>query len=396
MSRFSGGCGAPYWAIIACGLNPRNFTATVAALLQCEWPSPDAPDAENFPDMIWASNYTRLAVQTMFTLFWAGRDFAPKCVIDGVNIQDWLQRHYMDSVGQLAAALREAGDLYDVCIIGWDSMNEANEGYVGLHQLDKHASEGAAILRIGPTPTAFEAMRLGMGEKLTIENWRFGPLGPKRDGSVTIDPKGKRAWLDPGVEDADGRHPRYGWQRAKSWPLGQCIWALHGVWDPATSEMLQRDYFAHIPGTETKAHFSSQYWRAHIIEWSKMIRSHHAEAIMFLQPPVFQVPPDLHDIGTLLAGRACYSTHFYDGLTLITKHWVRRSAACPADRAELVQRRCGRHATRQVPHRPAGRPDRRGQHPQVPARSARDPPPGHIRRARPVPDDGAPACSRPC
>lgn len=50
---------------------------------------------------IWQTNAFKLACSTVFTLFWAGRDFAPKALIDGKNIQDWLQEHYLGAFGAL-------------------------------------------------------------------------------------------------------------------------------------------------------------------------------------------------------------------------------------------------------------------------------------------------------
>ncbi|KAK4058908.1 hypothetical protein OIO90_000354 [Microbotryomycetes sp. JL221] len=324
-SRFSGGSGAPYWTLIACGLNPENFTATAAAYIQCEWPEPSNPDPSAFPAMIWATNYSRLACQTLFTLWFAGRDFAPKCIINGVNIQDYLQEHYFNAMRQLGNAIRDAGDLLDCCVIGWDSLNEPNAGFIGCSSLSEFSKESVSQLKVGPMSTPFQGMRLGMGEKVELENWKFGPLGPKRDGNVVIDPKGKRAWLDSEAE-RDGSP--YGWVRGPDWELGTCIWGLHGVWDPETSEVLQPDYFAYSQAESSndgdrsgnkrlKVEFGRDYWLAHWQRFAPVVREFHPEAIHFVHSPVFQVPPDLHQIGP----RVAHSTHFYDGLTLITKHW---------------------------------------------------------------------------
>lgn len=319
-SRFSGGSGAPYWTLVACGLNPEHFTITNAACIECEWPTPSAPVPADFPAMIWASNYSRLACQTLFTLWSAGRDYAPKCIIDGVNIQDYLQEHYFDAMRQLGNAIAAAGDLLEECVIGWDSLNEPNAGYLGIDDLAQHGKE--SILRVGPMPTAFQGMRLGMGEAVEVENWRFGPLGPKRDGSVTIDSGGKRAWLDSDSE-VDGSP--YGWTRGPDWELGTCIWAMHGVWDPETDELLEPDYFHWWRGegfeqNPRKVDYGADYWLAHWRRYAPVVRGFHPEAIHFIQSPVFQIPPKIE--GPEIMNRAAHSSHFYDGLTLVTKHWV--------------------------------------------------------------------------
>lgn len=326
-SRFTGGSGAPFWTLPAVGFNPRHITATHSALLHFEQPDPSA-----YPAMIWGTNYSRFASQTIWTLFFAGRDYAPRCVIDGVNIQDWLQRHFIQACGVLADAIKEAGDLYDSCIIGWDSINEPGEGYLGLHDLNVVPPHQA--LKKGTCPTPAQGIRLASGIAQTVENWAFSALGPKRDGLVTIDPEGRTIWADPSTEEDSGDgtgdriNPRWGWRRAASWPLGKCIWALHGVWagpdvtDGKAEEIpiLKPDYFERPPFDPTRhVVFVADYWRPHWRDYVARIRPVHPESIFFVQPPVFVQPPPLEDDD--LCGRGAYSAHYYDGLTLMTRHW---------------------------------------------------------------------------
>jgi hypothetical protein len=322
-ARFCGGSGAPLWTIHACGLEPRNFTATKAAYIQNEYPDPASPRPQDFPAMIWSTNYTRLACQTIFTMFFAGRDFAPLCVLDGMNIQDYLVSHYLGAVEALMRKLVEAGDLLDECVIGWDSINEPGEGLIGHTNLAL-IPQGQALKK-GPTPTAFQGMKLGMGQAVQVQNWKFGQTGPSMAGKLIVDPQGVKAWLDPRTEP-NGVSTKWGWKRSEKWKLGECVWAQHGIWDPETGTLIRPDYFAKIPSVTAKsgsggekATFVPHYWKEHWIAYATLVRKHHPEAIHFVQPPVFVKPPSLPK--ELIAQRMCLSPHFYDGLTLLTRHW---------------------------------------------------------------------------
>lgn len=267
--------------------------------------------------MIWSTNYGRLASQTLFTLFFAGREFAPKCVIDGQNIQDYLQSHFITAFGQLADRIRDAGDLLEECVIGWDSVNEPYEGFCGYADLNTVPTKQGSTLKKGSFPTPAQSLRLGVGRAQTVDNWKFTTMGPKRDGTVTIDPQGQQMWANPESE-VGGVHLKWGWRRDPGWKLGTCIWALHGVWDIESGAVLIPDYFRYrADGQEIV--FIDDFWRPHWQDFAMRMRESHPEAILFVAPPVFVPPPEISE--DYLKGRCCLSTHYYDGLTLVTRHW---------------------------------------------------------------------------
>lgn len=254
----------------------------------------------------------------MFALFFGGSTFAPKCIIDGVNIQEYLQTHFANAFAELAQRVAAAGDLLDEVVIGWDSMNEPAEGLISWDDLNAYPQQQGSTLKKGTVPYPAQSFRLGMGQVQTLDNYSFGSMGPKRDGSVTIDPNGVKAWADPSTEPGN-IHPRWGWRRDPGWTLGKCIWALHDVWDVESGYVLQPNYFAHVPGTQEPVHFLRAFFLPQYTLYLRAIRAHHPQAIAFVQPPVFAQPPSIPE--ELLLGRACYSTHYYDGLTLVTRHW---------------------------------------------------------------------------
>ena len=309
-SRFTGGSGAPMWTIYACGLNPRKFLSTQAAWVQNTYPDPS-----KYPKMIWASNYTRLACQVIFTCFFGGKDFAPKAVIDGKNIQDYLQDHFVEACRHLALKIKQAGDLEDDVVVGWESMNEPNRGLIGWQDITAIPNEQK--LQKGPSPTAWQAILTGSGRACEIDTWDFGGLGPYKSGTELVDPNGDSAWLPADYDDS-----KYGWTRDPGWRLGECIWAQHGVWDPASDQILKKDYFARSEfGRKIDyEYFTNKYFMPYYRRHRKAITSVHEDAVMFCQPPVLEIPPSIKGTDDDDPNMV-YAPHFYDGVTLMMKKW---------------------------------------------------------------------------
>jgi len=101
-SRWTGGDGAPAWTLDLVGLDIRTLHASGAAFTHQGHLAQAGADAP-LPRMTWASNHHKLAAGTMFTLFFAGRDFAPDMQIAGVNVQDFLQGHYIAAMARVGA-----------------------------------------------------------------------------------------------------------------------------------------------------------------------------------------------------------------------------------------------------------------------------------------------------
>ncbi len=301
------------WTLYACGLNPRSFTATEAAIVHNTYPEPG-----EFPKMIWSTNYYRLAAATMFALFFAGRDFAPKCIIDGVSIQDYLQGHFIRACAHLARRIHEAGGIENDVVFGWESMNEPNKGMIGYGDVSMIPKEQA--LKKGTCPTIWQTILNGSGRACEVDVWDMGGLGPYKVGRSLIDPHGEVAWLPAGYDDS-----RYGYKRDPGWKLGECIWAQHGLWDPSSDTLLHKDYFGKHPRTGEVVdyeYFTNHYFMDFFRSYRDSIREHHKDAIILLQGPTMELPPNIKgsadDEENLV-----YATHWYDGITLMTKKWNR-------------------------------------------------------------------------
>lgn len=322
-SRFCGGSGAPLWTLYAAGFNPTHFKITEAAELHNFYTT----DKKEYPKMLWPTNYFKLACQTMFTLFFAGKDFAPKCQINGVNIQDYLQDRFVDAVMTFYSRIQEkAPELFEEnCVIGLETMNEPTCGYFGEKNLDQISKE--RNLKRGSTPTGFQSFILGEGHEALVDQYDISIFGPARTGSKKIDPQGVSCWLTE--KEQEEQDLRYGWQRGESWVPGQCIWKTHGVWKDSENGpiLIKKDYFAYVaesplvPVNET--YFSNHQFVSFYRRFHGAFRKIDKESLLFMQGLVFKEPPKLKG-SDLIDDRTVYACHFYDGMSLMFKTWNRK------------------------------------------------------------------------
>ena len=186
-SRMTGGDGAPGWTFEAAGLDFTKFHQADAALVMQHNYDPALGGRQaDYPTMSWGSNYARPACAIMWTLFFAGADFAPGAAVDGVNIQNFLQDHYL---GAMRAVAQRVAHLDNV--MGFDTLNEPGTGYLEK-AMDQPLVRGQGLTW---TPLEGLAAASGMTRQLPVIEFGQGVVGAK-----TVNPTGASIWL-PGRSD---------------------------------------------------------------------------------------------------------------------------------------------------------------------------------------------------
>jgi len=137
-------------------------------------------------------------------------------------------------------------------------------------------------------PTPFEGMLLGSGYPQEVSVWDHGVDGYRQTGTQLVNQDGVSVWRQ-GFRD---------------------VWRENGVWDDG--KLLQSDYFAHT------ADFADGYLRPFIDRYSRAIREVDPEALIFVEG----APGGKYVRFTPEQARGIVNaTHWYDVLTLYTKHY---------------------------------------------------------------------------
>jgi hypothetical protein len=152
---------------------------------------------------------------------------------------------------------------------------------------------------MGALPTPFEAMTLGAGYTQTLDVWTMKLTGAQVVDSQVVNPKGVSVWKD----GAKG------------------VWRENGVWTVKDGKprLLRQDHFAKVNGEPVD--FADDYLKPFIKRFITEIREVDPDAILFLEGvPGGEHPQwDSDDPGDVIN-----ATHWYDALTLFTKHYSQR------------------------------------------------------------------------
>ena len=286
-SRFTGGSGAPGWTLEVVGFNMKNFEATGAVHFH------DFDSLEMSTKMIWPTNYTKLASATMFTVFFAGNDFAPLTVYRGMTCQDFLQSHYVACYTHLMKRLK-----HETAVVGIEAMNEPHYGFIGE---DLRVIDANKELRLGNAPTFLQCFAMGSGHTCAVDYYvRSWPWPTRRSHSITLNKEKLSAWL-PGTV---------------------CVWKKEGIWDDSKGypELLKPTHFKYRPDG-SRASFKDHYYAPFLKKFSDGVRQGNPDSIFLFEPvpnddpstlvKYFDVPKEFPNL--------IYAPHWYDLASVFSK-----------------------------------------------------------------------------
>lgn len=326
-SRACGGSGAPLWTLHCAGFNPSKFRETHAAVLHSDYVDPKTKEEYKdlpYPKMLWPTNYYKLACQTMFTLFFGGKIFAPKCIINDKNIQEYLQEHFIEAYLTLYKRIMDHAPqvISENCVIGFETMNEPNNGYIGEADISKIPED--RDLKFCGTPTAFESFMLGSGFECSVDWYKMSILGLTKEKKVVLNQNKINCWLNE--EERLLVDDNYGWIRSSDWQAGTCIWRIHDVWGLDKSGkpiILNSNYFTSPPGASERVderYFIEKIFLDYFKNFYYRFRAISKDGIIIMEPPVFKLPPSLKG-ASIMDDRIVCAGHFYDGYTIMFKKW---------------------------------------------------------------------------
>ncbi|MDR0486686.1 MAG: cellulase family glycosylhydrolase [Treponema sp.] len=292
-SRWTGGDGAPAWTLEKLGMDVNLFDCCGAAVTRQRYgeyhKSKKHPEGDPFPRMIWPSNYNRYAAATMFSLFFAGKVYAPDVCIDGENIQDYLQNCYIGAFQHARRRLKNC-----TAIKGWGVMNEPHMGFTGHQNLEWAEN---IMVPVGPRPSPWQAICAASGFPVKVPVYSAASLGKRIARYETFNPDGVSLF-------------REGFS---------CPWKQAGVWtDDGTPRLLRSDHFSLYQNRRPV--FVDDFLKPFIVKFVNTIKEADERTFFFIEgmPHCSQAASHV-SWGADDPPNVISAFHWYDGFALFTK-----------------------------------------------------------------------------
>lgn len=301
-SRMSGGDGAPGWTFEKVGIDFKKLSAADAAIVmqsKYDYTKPGSRQEENYPTMCWSQNYRYAGNAILWTLFFGGRDFASTFFIDGKNVQDYLQDHYLGCMRQVAERIKDFPH-----VLGFDSLNEPGKGFIGKAMNDRglqnHEDDPSKPgLAFSPIDTLFSSHGYAIEVpylKLSILKGGYVPAYTKEVNKNKIS-----IWLPESPGDP---------------------FQLEGAWSltkDGTPFIEKNDFFQMVKGK--KIDFDRDYMIPFIRKVGQTIQEIRADWMVFAEREATDgiMKPNFN---ATLPTNSVNATHWYDLLTLIFKKFL--------------------------------------------------------------------------
>ncbi|CAD7941460.1 unnamed protein product [Amoebophrya sp. A25] len=224
-----------------------------------------------------------------------------------VTAQQFLQDHYLGAARQVAAAVKHLDN-----VLGFDTLNEPDYGFLGYEDIGEWRSLGGAKTPSGFVFSAFEAMALGSGCSLPVDY--FSGVMQFARTIEFANPSRKTCW-------------RQGYE---------CIWKQHGIYDLSPvnqSPVLKKpSHFSRNPRSGDPVDVHADYMIPFWDKFAQAIRDEMGSDIFVFCSP-FPCPTDqktmcysevtAHSLRKHpnLERKAVFSPHYYEGWQLMYHKW---------------------------------------------------------------------------
>ncbi len=301
-SRMTGGDGAPGWIFERIGMDISKISSSDSALVmqaKYDFSKPGTRQESNYPTMCWAQNYRYPANAILWTLFFAGRDFAPNFMLDGLNVQDYLQKHYLGCIKKVGEKIKK----YDQ-VLGFDSLNEPGKGFIGLALNDRCLTDKPHDpAKPGLAWSPIDALYASHGFsveipflKLSLLRRKFHPIENR-----IVNPNKVSLWLSSSLGDP--------FQLEGAWSLSKDGFPF----------VEKNDYFQVVKGKQID--FDRDYMIPFIRSVGETVASIREDWLVFAEREAGDgvLSPDFK---AKLPTNAVNATHWYDFSTLVFKRFL--------------------------------------------------------------------------